>query len=322
MSAYTWNFNNAEETFEGELFTHLPNPLESSFPEESETFAPGEEYDVALTVFAADGTSIGTARTLRIGGPGPSASIGVGSAPTAGLPLAFDGSGSADPPSGSIVSYAWSFGDGSADAAGPSLSHTYSAAGSYTVTLTVTGSDGLIAQTKRQVEVISPSSGGGGGGTGSGGGGGSVAVVPSVPVIAAVTPHSGFEPAKAAVNTKTGVVTLTTSVLDPGTLTFQATFPNGAFGAFSSASKCKAGQLRLAGKCRPAKVDFAKGRQTVGAAGDVTIKLRPSASALKALKNALRRKKSIQITIVLTFQSSLGGAPVSHAQTVALKPKR
>lgn len=324
VSAYTWNFNNAEESFEGELFTHLPNPLESSFPNESETFTPGEQYDVALTVFAADGTSIGTASTLKVGGPGPSASIGVGSPPTAGQPLAFDGSGSADPPSGSIVSYAWSFGDGSADAVGAGPSHTYSATGVYTVTLTVTGSDGLTAQTTRQVDVASPSSGGGGGGgTGSVGGSGAVAVVPAAQVTpAAVIPHSDFQPARAAVNAKTGVITLTTSVLDPGTLTFRATFPNGAFGAFASASKCKASQVSLAGKCRPAKINFARGSHTVGAAGSVTIRLRPSASALKALKNALRRKKSIPITIVLTFQASLGGAPVSHAQTVTLKPKR
>jgi hypothetical protein len=136
-----------------------------------------------------------------------------------------------------------------------------------------------------------------------------------------VTPHSGFPTAKAVVNAKTGVITLTTSVLDPGTLRFQATFPNGAFGAFASSRKCKAGQVSLGGRCRPAKINFAKGSQTVGAAGAVTIKLRPSASAVKALKNALRRKQGLSISIVLTFQSSLGGAPVSHTQTVTLKPK-
>jgi serine protease len=51
----------------------------------------------------------------------------------------FDGSGSTDDTG--IVSYSWSFGDGSASSAGSSLmkvAHTYLAAGTYTVTLTVT----------------------------------------------------------------------------------------------------------------------------------------------------------------------------------------
>ena len=51
------------------------------------------------------------------------------------LACSADASGSRDP-DGSIVSYAWSFGDG-AFGNGSRASHAYGAAGSYTVTLTV-----------------------------------------------------------------------------------------------------------------------------------------------------------------------------------------
>ncbi len=53
----------------------------------------------------------------------------------AGRAVYFDGSGSSDP-DGDIISYSWSFGDGSTSS-GASVSHAYSAAGTYKVTLTV-----------------------------------------------------------------------------------------------------------------------------------------------------------------------------------------
>ncbi|MDJ0805370.1 MAG: PKD domain-containing protein [Gammaproteobacteria bacterium] len=56
-----------------------------------------------------------------------------------GEPINFDGSGSSDP-DGSIVSYLWTFGDG-ASASTESPTHTYTAAGTYPVTLTVTDDD-------------------------------------------------------------------------------------------------------------------------------------------------------------------------------------
>ena len=64
------------------------------------------------------------------------------------LACSFDASASSDS-DGTIVSYAWNFGDGSA-ASGATASHTFAASGSYTVTLTVTddaGDSGAASQT-------------------------------------------------------------------------------------------------------------------------------------------------------------------------------
>jgi PKD repeat protein len=58
------------------------------------------------------------------------------------LVCSFDGSGSA----GSPTTYQWTFGD-STSATGASVSHIYAAAGTYPVTLTVTGSTGSDSET-------------------------------------------------------------------------------------------------------------------------------------------------------------------------------
>ena len=71
----------------------------------------------------------------------PSAVFGASSV-TLGQATSFDGSASADS-DGSVVAYAWSFGDGSTLAtASPQTSHAYARPGVYTATLTVTDNEG------------------------------------------------------------------------------------------------------------------------------------------------------------------------------------
>jgi YVTN family beta-propeller protein len=65
----------------------------------------------------------------------PVAALTIGSA-TAGQAASFDASGSTDP-DGTIVSYAWAFGDGATQTAtSPTTTHTYATAGNYTATVT------------------------------------------------------------------------------------------------------------------------------------------------------------------------------------------
>ena len=64
---------------------------------------------------------------------------------TASISVIFDAAGSTDP-DGTVVQYDWDFGDGtSAVNAGPLASHTYTAAGNYFVTLTITDDAGATA---------------------------------------------------------------------------------------------------------------------------------------------------------------------------------
>ena len=76
----------------------------------------------------------------------------------AGQPISFSSAGSVDP-DGSIVEYAWDFGDGN-KGVGPSPAHTYSATGTYTVTLAVTDNDGARASDQASVTVTTAGGGG------------------------------------------------------------------------------------------------------------------------------------------------------------------
>lgn len=73
---------------------------------------------------------------------------------TSGSTLTTDASASTAP-GNSIASYAWNFGDGSTGT-GKTASHTYAAAGTYTVKLTVTDSFGATTSTTQQVTVTKP----------------------------------------------------------------------------------------------------------------------------------------------------------------------
>lgn len=75
------------------------------------------------------------------------------STPLVNEEVTFNASSSYDP-DGFIVSYTWDFGDGNVTtSASPIISHVYSAAGTYTVNLTVTDNDGLTNSTSKQISL-------------------------------------------------------------------------------------------------------------------------------------------------------------------------
>jgi hypothetical protein len=82
--------------------------------------------------------------------------------------------------------------------------------------------------------------------------------------------------------------------------------------------KCKKGYLKHHSKCVRLLVPFGSGSQNVPA-GTVEIKVHASSKAIKAL-NAGR---TLHVSGAFTFQSALGGAPVTHTESaVVRKPKK
>jgi len=126
----------------------------------SHTYATAGTYNVSLTVTDNDGATDTATAVADIGSAPvvpPSADPNGPYTGTAGIAVTFDGSGSLDP-DGSIVSYAWDFGDGTTGT-GVSPSHTYAAAGTYDVSLTVTDDSGA-TNTNTTTATIDPGTGG------------------------------------------------------------------------------------------------------------------------------------------------------------------
>ncbi|MHA7304968.1 PKD domain-containing protein [Arthrobacter sp. TMN-49] len=88
---------------------------------------------------------------VPVGGTGNSPPTAAFNVTNNGLQISVNASGSSDP-DGSISNYAWNFGDASTGS-GQQTTHTYAAAGSYQVVLTVTDNAGATASTTKTVQV-------------------------------------------------------------------------------------------------------------------------------------------------------------------------
>ncbi len=106
----------------------------------------------SLGEFNVSGTIV-SAGTMQAPNAVASGSPTSGNAP---LAVNFSGSGSSDP-DGSIVSYAWNFGDGGTDSAANPL-HTYTTKGTFTAVLTVIDNDGLTDTASVTISVTGPPS--------------------------------------------------------------------------------------------------------------------------------------------------------------------
>src|SRR5690606_35064966 len=118
------------------------------------TYAAGGDYNVTLTVTAADGvTTNSITQVVSVVAPTPTTEpvdALFSAAPSASDPLTIQFT---DQSTGPVASYVWDFGDGaSSNEASPV--HTYAAAGAYTVTLTVTAADGITTDTETQTVTV------------------------------------------------------------------------------------------------------------------------------------------------------------------------
>ena len=140
--SYAWAFGDGETSTQGPTTTH--------------TYAAPGTYKVTLAVSDSMGRTSTFSRLITIEAAEiPNvAPVAEFSSNAHGLEVAFDGSASTDT-DGSIVSYAWEFGD-NATGTGATASHEYAAAGTYNVKLTVTDNRGATASVTQPVTVVEP----------------------------------------------------------------------------------------------------------------------------------------------------------------------
>lgn len=118
-------------------------------------YAAAGTYQVKLTVTDDKGASGTVTKAVTVtAGPANQNPVASFTATPTDLTVAVDGTASTDP-DGSVASYAWNFGDGST-ATGSTASHPYAAAGTYTVTLTVTDNLGAVNTVTKSVTVVAP----------------------------------------------------------------------------------------------------------------------------------------------------------------------
>ncbi|UCD53439.1 MAG: PKD domain-containing protein [Phycisphaerales bacterium] len=139
ITSYDWNFGDGT-TGNGLAPDH--------------TYAAAGDYTVTLTVTDDQGAIGTTSAIVSVSSDPP-----VNQSPVAAftwsatnLDCSFDASGSDDPDEDPIVSYAWDFGDGTTGS-GAITGHEYSAAGTYTVTLTVTDDRGATGTAEETITV-------------------------------------------------------------------------------------------------------------------------------------------------------------------------
>ena len=123
------------------------NPNAPGFFEKGLTLHVDCEYTTACNAAVGfDGPSgVGTPSSLALFKPAlPTAAIAAPAKLRPGVSAGFSGAASSDPyPGGSISEYSWGWGDGTPEGSGVAPTHSYSASGEYSVTLTVTDSYGL-----------------------------------------------------------------------------------------------------------------------------------------------------------------------------------
>jgi PKD repeat protein/uncharacterized protein YgiM (DUF1202 family) len=142
IAAYAWDFGDGASA-QGVQATHV--------------YTAAGSYTVRLTVTDDGDLTDSVTHGVTVQAPPNQAPTAAFSGPATGLvgeQLSFDASGSSDP-DGNIATYAWDFGDG-ASAQGVQATHTYAAAGSYTVRLTVTDDGGLTDSVTHGVTVQAP----------------------------------------------------------------------------------------------------------------------------------------------------------------------
>jgi PKD repeat protein len=119
----------------------------------SSEYFNGQMDEVAIYPTALTADQASTHYQLAQGLTAPTAQF---TATSQALVASFDATGSTAPGSQTVTSYSWDFGDNTALGSGSTPTHTYAAAGTYTVALTVKSTSGLSNTVSKAVTVTAP----------------------------------------------------------------------------------------------------------------------------------------------------------------------
>jgi PKD repeat protein len=144
------------QAFEG--YWHVGGYTLTGMPgSRTSTFYTGSLDNVAVYPKVLDPATVAAHFAAVAAKPANTAPTAAFTSTVQNLTVGLDGSTSSDA-DGKIVTYAWNFGDG-AVGSGATASHTFAAAGTYTVTLTVTDDAGATHSTSSKVTVAAAPSG-------------------------------------------------------------------------------------------------------------------------------------------------------------------
>ena len=144
ITDYSWNFGDGTTDDSG------------TSPSDIHAFSSRGSYTASLTITNSLGATFTGTEMITVDTPPDGVLPASPVIATPGQSVSLDGSNSTPAPGGSIRSYTWNFGDGTAPvtAGSPSATHVYSAPGIYTATLTVTDNLGVTANSAAAQTVI------------------------------------------------------------------------------------------------------------------------------------------------------------------------
>jgi hypothetical protein len=133
------------------------------------------------------------------------------------------------------------------------------------------------------------------------------------------TPNSSYTIKTIRANSD-GTITIVFVPTQPGAATLEVTVPTATISRSAQAAKkkCKKGQIRIKGKCRPANTVSGK----VKANGLAGVPLSLTVKASSKVKAALKKGRTVHLTAKLVYKSALGGAPTVHVYHLTIKPKK
>ncbi len=123
----------------------------------SHPYLTAGSYPVILTVTDNDGATGTVTHPATPTAPPNQPPTAVAGGSCTSLSCSVSAAGSSDP-DGTITGYSWNWGDGTAATTGQTAGHVYSAAGTWTVTLTVTDNQGAKGTAQRQLTATAPPS--------------------------------------------------------------------------------------------------------------------------------------------------------------------